>query len=74
MDSPLLAMAEVSMIDRRGWFADYDDDPGSDWHGLWRPYLQLDGICLPLHIGFDGEEACGAFIRDDVIGKGSLNG
>jgi hypothetical protein len=59
---------------RRGWFADYDDDQDSDWHGKWRPYLQLDGMCFPLaDIGFYSEADCDQFIRDDILGKGLLS-
>lgn len=67
------AKATPPAAGRRGWFADYDDDQDSDWHGKWRPYLQLDGMCFPLaDIGFYSEADCDQFIRDDILGKGLL--
>lgn len=59
----------------RGWYADRntDDDEGVQ-PGMWSPYLQGDGVCLPLPISFDTKEACEAFIRREVVGAGWVDG
>lgn len=53
-----------------GWFPDVDNE--ADVHWPWRPYLQVSGACLPLAVSFDTEEACLAWIRENVIGQGEL--
>lgn len=52
-----------------GWFADIDakDDPEATPEHPWRPYLQLDGMCLPLAIRFASKEDCDRFITEDIL-------
>lgn len=58
---------------KRGWFSDRDADaPYAKYP--WRPYLQLDGMCLSLDNWFRTEEECDAFLRTDVIGQGMWPG
>jgi hypothetical protein len=56
-----------------GWFADLDSSV-SDGRAPWRPYLQADGVCLPLRIWFDTEPECAAWIREHVLGQTELGG
>lgn len=55
------------MEERKGWFADQceEEDP-------WQPFVQVAGGCFPLPVWFETEEACEAFIRNELAGLGEL--
>lgn len=53
-----------------GWFADVSDEADRTEGFPWQPFLQLDGLCLPLPMWFATEEECVVFIRTEIIGRG----
>lgn len=55
-----------------GWFADIDDDETSDTAYPWRPYLQLDGMCLPLETRFASRPECERFITEDILANNRM--
>lgn len=59
------------MSGEHGWFADIDhpdDDPDEHERRFpWRPYLALDGMCLPLEIRFGSKADCDQFIDENIL-------
>jgi hypothetical protein len=53
-----------SAMEKRGWFADQDDENG----GMWRPYFQTDGVCAGIELWFDTEAECDQFIDEELVG------
>lgn len=57
------------MSSEHGWFADIDDpeDAQDGERFPWRPYLALDGMCLPLDIRFGSKADCDQFIVEEIV-------
>lgn len=53
-----------------GWFADLSDIEDRDPKYQWQPFVQIVGACHSLNVRFETEEACMAFIRDEVLAHG----
>jgi hypothetical protein len=58
---------------RKMWFADTDEDAPND-HCPWQPVLQLDGFCASVSMWFATEAECEAFIRENLVGTGWMDG
>lgn len=56
--------------ERRFWFSDVQTGEDSGPTGMFAPYLQTEGACLPLPVWFPTKEACDEFIRSDILGAG----
>lgn len=56
----------------RGWFSDIDDETTLRGVPMWQPCLQADGVIVSLDIWHETKEACDAFIRDEILGKGMI--
>lgn len=61
-------------MSNEGWFADLADEEERDPRCPWQPFLQISGCCFPLPVWFASEEDCMEFIRDDIVGRGLLDG
>lgn len=57
-----------------GWFADLSDEDVRDARHPWQPFVQLDGMCLPLPIWFATEADCEGWIRDELPKLGQIYG
>jgi hypothetical protein len=60
--------------ERKGWFADWDDEQPQDGCG-WQPCLETGQGHIPcFEVWFKTKAECEAFIADNVIGVGWFPG